>query len=171
MRLRSSLPSLWSQDSSPLQSLKRDIDDLFSGWVGDLSSAEMPWTRTEFLPRVNVSETEKEISVTAELPGVEEKNIDVTVSGDQLIIKGEKKSEIDEKKEEKGRTFRRVERSFGSFQRCMALPFEIDPDKVQASFKNGVLTLTVPKPTEVQKKARKIELKGERPPIESKKAA
>jgi HSP20 family protein len=109
--------------------------------------------------------------VTAELPGVEEKNIDVTVSGDQLIIKGEKKSEIDEKKEEKGRTFRRVERSFGSFQRCMALPFEIDPDKVQASFKNGVLTLTVPKPTEVQKKARKIEVKGERPPIESKKAA
>jgi HSP20 family protein len=92
------------------------------------------------------------------------------LSGDQLLIKGEKKSEIEEKKDEKGRSFRRVERSFGSFQRLMSLPYEVDPDKVQASFKDGVLTLSIPKPTEVQRKAKKIEIRDEKQ-TETKKAA
>ena len=108
--------------------------------------------------------------ITAELPGVDQKDIDITVSGDQLLIKGEKKSEVEEKKDEKGRAFHRVERSFGSFQRLMSLPYEFDPDKVQAFFKDGVLTLTVPKPTEAQKKTKKIEIKAEKQ-IEAKKAA
>jgi HSP20 family protein len=171
MKVRSLLPTLWGQESGPLQSLKREIDEIFSSWANEFPPAELPWSRSEFAPSVNVSETEKEISVTAELPGVDEKNIDVTVAGDQLTIRGEKKSEVDEKKEEKGRTFRRVERSYGSFQRSMSLPYEIDPDNVQAIFKNGVLTLTIPKPLEVQRKAKKIEVKGDKQPIESKKAA
>ena len=107
---------------------------------GSSKLPEVAWPRTEFWPRVNVSETDKEMMITAELPGVDQKDIEVTVTGDQLQIKGEKKSEIEEKKDEKGRAFHRVERSFRSFQRLMSLPYEIDPDKVQASFKDGVLT-------------------------------
>ena len=85
----------------------------------------MTWSRTEFRPRVNISETDKDMLITAELPGVDQKDIDITVSGDQLLIKGEKKSEVEEKKDEKGRAFHRVERSFGSFQRLMSLPYEV----------------------------------------------
>jgi HSP20 family protein len=130
---------------------------------------DVSW-RAEFWPRVDVSESEKEIRVTAELPGIDQKDVEVTLSGDQLLIKGEKKSEAEEKKEEKGRTFHRVERSYGSFQRSMRIPYEVDPEKVQATFKDGVLTLTLPKPPEVQQKTKKIEIKGEKQ-IEAKKAA
>jgi HSP20 family protein len=171
MTTRSLLPRLWQEDQHPLKALRRDLDDLFESWSTDFKLPEIGWTRTDFWPRVNVSETEKELQLTADLPGVDEKNIDVTVSGDQLTIKGEKKSEIDEKKDEKGRSFRRIERSYGSFERTMALPFDIDPDKVQATFKNGVLTLTLPKPAEAQKKSKKIEISGETPPAQGKKAA
>jgi HSP20 family protein len=172
MATRSLLPRLWQEDPFPLKAFRRDLDDLFESWATDLKLPDLGgWARTDFWPRVNVSETEKELQVTAELPGVDEKNIDVTVSGDQLTIRGEKKSEIDEKKDEKGRAFRRVERSYGSFERTMSLPFDIDPDKVQASFKNGVLTLTLPKPPGVQKKSKKIEISGEAQPAQGKKAA
>ena len=81
------------------------------------------------------------------------------MSGDQLTIKAEKKSEAEEKKDEKGRIYHRVERSYGSFLRTMTLPFDADPAKVSAKFKDGVLTLTLPKPPEVQKQTKKIEIK------------
>ena len=171
MATRSLLPRLWQEDQHPLKAFRKDFDDLFESWATDFKLPDLGWTRTDFWPRVNVSETEKDLQVTAELPGVDEKNIDVTVSGDQLTIKGEKKSEVDEKKDEKGRAFRRIERSYGSFERTMALPFDIDPDKVQATFQNGVLTLTLPKPPDVQKKSKKIEITGETPPAQGKKAA
>lgn len=170
MTLRSMLPRLWQDESHPLQSLRREFDDLFNTWAGDFKLLDRPWSQSDLWPRINVSETDKELQVTAELPGVEEKDIDVTVSGDQLVIKGEKKSEADEKKDEKGRSFRRVERSYGSFYRTMTLPFDIDPDKVQAGFKNGVLTLTLAKPQDAQRKSRKIDIKSDKQ-IESKKAA
>lgn len=170
MTLRSMLPRLWQDDSHPLQSLRREFDDLFNTWASDFKLIDRPWGPSDFLPRVNVSETDKELQVTAELPGVDEKDIEINVSGDQLTIKGEKKSEADEKKDEKGRSFRRIERSYGSFYRTLTLPFEIDPDKVQASFKSGVLTLTLAKPQEAQRKSRKIEIKSEKQ-LESKKAA
>ena len=170
MRTHSYLPQLWREDQHPMQALKQEMDDIFESWTKDLKLPEMTWSRTEFRPRVNISETDKDMLITAELPGVDQKDIDITVSGDQLLIKGEKKSEVEEKKDEKGRAFHRVERSFGSFQRLMSLPYEFDPDKVQAFFKDGVLTLTVPKPTEAQKKTKKIEIKAEKQ-IEAKKAA
>lgn len=172
MKLRSLIPTVHKDAPNPLHSLRKDIDDLFTGWA-----ETMPWTGLttweprEFWPSMNVSETDKDVVLTAELPGVDEKNIDVTVSDDQITITGEKKSEIDEKKEEKGRTFRRVECSYGSFHRSMALPFKIDPNKVQASFKNGVLTVTAPKPPEAQKSVKKIAISGEKQPNEAKKVA
>ncbi|AGK56814.1 molecular chaperone (small heat shock protein) [Hyphomicrobium denitrificans 1NES1] len=151
------------------------MDELFESWTKDFGFPQMPWAQeaqwvTEISPRMNVSETDKELQITAELPGVDQKDIEITLTGGDLLIKGEKKSETDEKKDERSRSYHRVERSFGSFQRRLSLPYDVDPDKVQASFKDGILTLTLPKPPEVQKAAKKIEIKGEKQ-IEAKKAA
>jgi HSP20 family protein len=174
MSVRNTLPRLWRDDRHPLSSLRDEMDELFESWTKDFGFPQMPWAQaqwvTEMSPRMNVSETDKELQITAELPGVDQKDIEITLTGGDLFIKGEKKSETDEKKGERGRSYHRVERSFGSFQRRLSLPYDVDPDKVQASFKDGVLTLTLPKPPEVQKAAKKIEIKGEKQ-IEAKKAA
>jgi HSP20 family protein len=106
-----------------------------------------------------VSETDEEICITAELPGVEEKDIDISVSANRITIKGDKKSETEEKKEQVGRQFLRLERSSGSFKRYMNLPFDIDPDTVEAEFKRGVLTVRIPKPPEAIEKTKKIEIR------------
>jgi len=111
-------------------------------------------------PRVDVAEDEKAVTLTAELPGVDEKDIDVSLVDDQLTIRGEKRSEHDEKKEEDGRTLHRVERSYGAFQRTLALPHKVDPEHISAQFKDGVLKITLPKPPDAiaQKQSRKIEV-------------
>jgi HSP20 family protein len=103
-------------------------------------------------PRLDVSETETEVRVEAELPGVDEKDIEVTLSNGRLLITGEKKQE----KEEKKKDYHLVERSYGSFARSIGLPFAADPEQVKASFAKGVLTVTVPKPAEVKAKEKKI---------------
>ena len=111
-------------------------------------------------PRVDVAEDEKTVTLTAELPGVNEEDIEVTLAGDQLTIKGEKHSELDEKKESEGRTVHRTERSYGAFQRTITIPYKVEADQVSAHFKDGVLTITLPKPadTVAQKQERKIEV-------------
>ena len=111
-------------------------------------------------PRMDVAEDEKTVTLTAELPGVKESDIDVSLVGDQLTIKGEKRSEHDEKKEAEGRTIHRVERSYGAFQRTLTVPYQIDPDQISAEFRDGVLTIRLPKPTDAiaQKQGRKIEV-------------
>jgi HSP20 family protein len=103
---------------------------------------------------INVSETDDAIEVTAELPGIDEKDVDVEVANNVLTIKGEKKSE----KEEKEKDFHLVERSYGSFQRTVPLPYEIDPDKIAAKFTQGVLTVTMPKPPQAKEKVKKIKV-------------
>jgi HSP20 family protein len=112
-------------------------------------------------PRIDVSETDKELTFTAELPGVEEKDIDVSVVGDRLTIKGEKKSQFEDKSDEQGRVVHRLERSYGAFQRTLPLPYEVDPDSISAEFKNGILTVRLPKPADAVSKAtpRRIEVK------------
>ena len=95
----------------------------------------------EWMISVDVSETAKEIIVNAEIPGVEAKDIDVNLAGNVLTIKGERKREH-EKKEE---NLHRVERSYGSFYRSLSLPSEVDADKIKASYKKGVLRVTMPK--------------------------
>jgi HSP20 family protein len=170
MTIRNMLPRIWGDDPHLMRSFRQEMDNLFETWTKDLGFPQTSWARAEVWPRINVSETDKEIQISAELPGVDQKDIEVTLTGGELLIKGEKKSEIDEKKDEQGRAYHRVERSFGSFQRRMSLPYDVDPNKVQAAFKDGVLTLTLPKPAEVQKATKKIEIKSDKQ-IETKKAA
>jgi HSP20 family protein len=97
-------------------------------------------------PRLDVSETDKELKIRAELPGVAEEDLSVELDGDLLTIRGEKKVE----EEEKDERHHVVERAFGSFMRTIQLPFAPKPDQVQASFENGVLTIAVPKSAEQQ---------------------
>jgi HSP20 family protein len=95
--------------------------------------------------------------VTAELPGVDEKDVDVTLEQDVLTIRGEKKTARDEQNKDKN--WHVVERSYGSFSRAIPLPFDPDPAKVEAKFDKGVLHIHLPKPAEVAKKQQKIEVK------------
>jgi HSP20 family protein len=99
---------------------------------------------------MNVSETENEIHVAAELPGVREEDIDVSLNDDILTIRGEKRFERQDEKE----NFHVVERSFGTFQRSIRLPFPVDPEQVQARFDNGVLMVTMPKTAQQQRTKR-----------------
>ena len=107
-------------------------------------------------PAVDVTEDDKAYKVTAELPGLDEKNIDIMVSGDMLTLKGEKRYEKDE--QDKNRYM--SERAFGSFQRSFALPESVDRDKITADLSKGVLTITLPKTAEAQRQEKKIEVKA-----------
>jgi len=152
---RSWLPSRGDRgrDVEHFRGFKTQIDSLFEDWFGRSMGGVLA-------PRVDVAEDEKAVTLTAELPGVDEKDIDVSLVEDQLTIRGEKRSEHDEKKEEDGRTLHRVERSYGAFQRTLALPYKVDPAQVSAQFKDGVLKITLPKPPDAiaQKQGRKIEI-------------
>jgi HSP20 family protein len=107
------------------------------------------------MPAVDVTETDKAYEITAELPGLEEKNIEVKLANGVLSIKGEKQEE----KEEKQKDYFRRERSFGSFERTFQVPDDVEEDKIEAGFKNGILSVTLPKSAEAQKQAKKIEVK------------
>jgi HSP20 family protein len=107
-------------------------------------------------PRIDVSETEQELKVYAELPGVDQKDVDITLTDDVLTIRGEKKVE----REDQQQNYHVMERSYGSFARSIRLPFQANPDQVQATFKDGVLSVTMPKPAEVQQKERRIQISG-----------
>ena len=125
----------------------RDFDRLFE----DFWPAETP--EREWLPALDLSETEDKVLVKVELPGIDPKDIEVTVLGELLTIKGERKQEKEEKEED----YHRVERVYGSFCRTLRLPTTAEPDKVSASYKDGILKLTIPKKEEA--KAKKIEVK------------
>jgi HSP20 family protein len=158
------LPSLWrsgrgrgelspSRDLwEPFGSLRRDMERVFEDFSREFGWAPPAVTGMGMAPRLDVSETETEVRVEAELPGVDEKDIEVTLSNGRLLITGEKKQE----KEEKKKDYHLVERSYGSFARSIGLPFAADPEQVKASFAKGVLTVTVPKPPEVKAKEKKI---------------
>jgi HSP20 family protein len=130
-------------------SLHREIDRLFE---------DVRWpafgTRSELTPSMDVTETDKELELTAELPGLQEKDIQVNVSDNVLTIKGEKKAE----KEEKDKDYRLFERSYGSFYRSIELPTGVNPDSIKATLSNGVLKVYVPKPAPAQVK--KVEIKS-----------
>lgn len=138
-------------ETDPFRALQRRMDRLFDDFAGDY---QWPFAngRGTKMPTIDVSETEKELTVEAELPGVDEKDIDVTLTDNLLTIKGEKKQEKDDKKKD----YHLTERSYGSFSRSMTLPFDADPAMIKAAFKDGVLTITLPKPAEVKAKVKKI---------------
>jgi HSP20 family protein len=144
----------------PFEALHREMDRLFDNFSRGNEIEPLGWLslrETGFSPKVNVTEDDQSIRVTAELPGMDEKDIEVTVGRDSLTLKGEKKSE----REEKGKGYYRMERSFGSFARTIPLSAEIDEEKVDAKFSKGVLTIRLPKTIEAQSAYRKIEVKGE----------
>lgn len=151
------LPTSWlhhkNSADAPLVSLRKQVDSLFDDFDRGF------WSRdADFAVRSNMSETDKEVCITAELPGLSDEDVDVSVVGNQITIKGEKKSETDERGDEDGRQFHRIERMSGAFQRSVALPFEIDADAVKADVKDGVLTVTVAKPPEVVENTKKIKI-------------
>jgi len=110
-----------------------------------------------FTPSIDVVDRGDEIVVAAELPGLEDKDIEVALTRDTLTIKGEKKEE----KEEKGKSFHRMERSYGSFVRIIPLPVDVKTEKAGATFKRGVLTITLPKTDKVLNETKKISIKSE----------
>jgi|SRR6516164_1025343 len=145
----------------PFESLHREIDRLFDDFgMGfrwpfgrPLFTAGPTWAK---MPAVDVLENEKGYEITADLPGMDEKNIEVKVTDGVLTMKGERREEMEEKKKD----YYLQERSYGSFQRSFELPDSVDADKIEANFKKGVLTVKLPKKVEAQKPAKKIEVKA-----------
>lgn len=141
----------------PFTDLQSEINNLFDGlWRGfDLEPVQSrTFASNTFRPVVDVSETESSYEIRAELPGLEETDIELTLSGGALTLKGEKTFGHDEKKPD----VHVNERSYGSFRRSFSLPQEADAEKIAAAFNNGVLTVTVPKTVAAQKQAKKISI-------------
>jgi HSP20 family protein len=142
-----------ARTDNPFISLQNEIDRLFENFTAGFPSIGNGMTNVT-LPSIDVSETDKEIEITAELPGLEEKDVQINVSDNILSIRGEKKAE----KEQKDKNYRLVERSYGSFERSLELPDGINADAIKASIDKGVLKVVVPKPAPAQSK--KIEVKS-----------
>ena len=123
--------------------------DLDPGWRSDTSFSFAA-------PAIDFGEDDKSYKITAELPGLEAKDLDVSISGDTLLIKGEKRQET----EQQDKNYHVTERAYGSFQRTFALPDGVARDKITADLSKGVLTLMLPKTAEAQKPARKIDVKA-----------
>jgi HSP20 family protein len=150
---------------SPLESMRREMDRLFDEFGRGFAFPKRwgmpevePFWRTRgrgIEPVVDLVEKPDRYEITAELPGMDEKNIEVKLSNEMLVIKGEKKEE----KEEKEANYYMSERRYGSFQRTFRLPEGINTDKIEAGFKNGVLTVALPK-SEEAKKETKIDVKA-----------
>ncbi|WOJ90129.1 Hsp20/alpha crystallin family protein [Methylocapsa polymorpha] len=150
MPFKSLIPSSGKpRTAHPFSLLQNEIDRLFDDFGRGLHGASLG----DITPRIDVAETDKSIEVTVELPGLEEKDVQIDFTDDVLTIKGEKKSE----KEEKDKNHRISERSYGSFLRAIQLPSGIDPAAIEANIANGVLTVRAPKPA--PRVTKKIEIK------------
>ena len=143
------IPSFFGRGDDPFGSLFREVQKTFENF-----SQRTPFGRFNsdaLSPKIDNAESKDAIDVTAELPGVDEKDLDVTLANGMLTIRGEKKAARDE--QDKDKNWHVVERSYGSFSRAIPLPFDPDPAKVEASFDKGVLHIHLPKPAEVAKEA------------------
>ncbi len=155
--------SMEQRPAHPFEVLHRQMNDLFEDFFKDFSHPRLPslWQGGSdwgvVAPRFEVAETEKAVQVTAELPGMDEKDIEVTLDDNVLTVKGEKKQE----REEKNKQFFLSERSYGQFQRVLTLPAGIEADKIKAQFKKGVLSLSIPKTAQARTEAKRIEVKSE----------
>ncbi len=125
-----------SRNDHPM-SIWNEMNRLFEDFPQRFNPQDQP----DFLPAMDVKETDKLYTIISELPGMDEKDIDLSLKDGQLHIKGEKKLET----KEEGETHLRVERAYGSFHRSVALPSDVDPDKVDATFEKGVLTIQLHK--------------------------
>lgn len=158
----------WPQH--PMTDLRRQMDDLFDEFSRGMDWPAL-WSGRKAAPapaqaggfgladvRVEVNETDKAYEVVAELPGLDDKDVDVELANGMLTIKGEKSSAREEKDKEKNCFF--SERSYGSFRRSFRVPENVDQDKIAADFSKGVLTVKLPKTPEAQSKAKKIDVKS-----------
>lgn len=155
--------TLWA----PFENLRREIDQVFDsfnhgGWLSPFGYAPAgngngsPLAAFGSLPAVDLCEKGAAYEISAELPGMSEKDIEIKLSGDTLTLKGEKKEEHEEKKQD----YFLTERRYGSFSRSFRLPDGIDADHIEAKFAKGVLTVTLPKTAEAQKKEKAIKVKA-----------
>jgi len=159
MNLKSLVPSrqqsnLARRDFNPFDLLQREIDRLFDDFGRGLA-APAGSGPAALIPDIEVAETDKQIEVTVELPGLERKDVDISLEGNTLTIRAEKKAET----EQKDKNVQLSERSYGMFLRVLELPVTVDPSAVQATMSNGVLKISIPKPAQSQPK--KIEVKEE----------
>ena len=136
-------------------SLHREIDRLFDDFTRS-ALAPLGQAQVNLMPSIDVSETDKEILITVEMPGLERKDVDISLEDDVLTIRGEKKVEKQEG-EQQNRNYHVAERSYGVFLRGIQLPPGIDPSSIQATMSTGVLKITIPKPAKAEPK--KIEVK------------
>ena len=161
MRRRSLLPSLLAgpplspMGRDPFLQLRHEMDRLFDDAIRGSGTSEAFTGGSVMAPRIDVSETDNEIRICAELPGVSQEDVDLNLTNDVLTISGQKKVERDEQKE----NFYVAERSVGGFARSVRLPFAVEPGQVHATFENGVLHVTVPKPQE-QNRSGRIQIKA-----------
>lgn len=156
----------WEEEDQPFHAFHREMenlhremnrvfDEMWRGTSRPSLVSEAP-SFGEVMPHVDETEDDKAYHVAVELPGMDEKNIDVSLSDGLLIIRGEKKQE----EEQKGKDFYRKERSFGSFRRVLPIPGEVDESKIEASFRKGILHIDLPKSAEAQKKVKHIDVKA-----------
>lgn len=143
--------------ASPFDEMRREFDRMFddafrSFWPSIAGEATRP---ERYLPSIDVADEKKHVRVTAEFPGMEKSDLQLSVFGDRLILRGEKKTE--EVAEDEG--YYRAERSYGTFERTIPLPVEVDSERAEATFKNGVLTVRLPK-LHGEGPKRQIEIKG-----------
>lgn len=155
-------PAAWEE---PFLELRKATDRLFDEFFRSFKWPLTEWRPSWHLrlapfgsdwPLVDMDENDEEIRITAELPGVDRENIEVSVTDDRVTIRGEKKGQ--QEKRERGHY--RMERSYGSFQRSFELPCEVEPDRVDASFKDGVLTVTLPKSASARERIKKIPVRS-----------
>jgi HSP20 family protein len=155
-----SLMSYWNRDSSenPFAAMQREMDRLFDEFSRSFGSLPVPMVKADaWTPRTDVHETQDQYELTIELPGVAEKDIECTISDGVLTIKGEKKSE----KEQKEKNTYLRECSYGSFYRAFQVPKDVAADKISASFTNGVLTVKLPRQPAAVATEKKIPIGGE----------
>ena len=158
MNMRALLPfnresgNLYRGPMTVFDTLQREVDRLFDDFSRGLPAGS-PSTVTNLMPSMDVAETDKEIELTVELPGLQQKDADISVSDNVLTISGEKKVEA----ERNDKNVHVVERAYGRFHRAFQLPQGTDPSSIQATMSNGVLKIVIPKPERAE--ARKIEVK------------
>lgn len=140
---------------SDIAKLRNDMDDMFSRMLGDFNWPFTTAGTATAWPALDIADRENDILVRAEVPGLNAEDVEISVHGNVLSISGEKKESEEDKKE----GYYHSERSYGSFRRDITLPTEVDPDKVNAEMKNGVLTVTLPKAEKA--KTIKVKVKGQ----------
>lgn len=155
--VRPQSPGRSSAVSHPLMRLHNEIDQIFDQFFHGFPLSPLRWPQESskggiVFPQLNIAENKNAYTITVDVPGVEEKEIELTVQEGTLIVRGEKQME----KEDQNNQYHRVERSYGSFQRVLSLPSDADEDKIEAKFKNGVLTITLTKNTTMTSSGRKI---------------